>query len=333
MKILIASPIDPDAIEKLREQHDVVCAFDAPAEVLQTLVQDRELLIFRSGVDITAEVMERAPSLRWLIRAGCGLDNLDVEYVRRRGLELVRIPGPGAQAVAEMSFTFMLSLSRRLLEADRSMRQGRWAKAELAGSLLMGKVLGVVGVGITGARVAEMGVAWGMEVIGCVEHPSPVRVAQMGGRGIRLTGFDEVISAADYVSVHVPLKDSTRKLIDAAVLSRMAPGSILINLGRGGVVDEQALYDALTRGGRLRGAALDVHEQEGEGKMSPLAALPNVILTPHIGATVVETQYQIGCRLVEVVGSFLAKRTAGSGMQIADQVKQSPAIATEVSSD
>lgn len=320
VKILIASPVDPDAIAKLREQHHVVCAFDADAEVLQRLMQDRELLIFRSGVDITAKVMESAPNLKWLIRAGCGLDNLDVEHVRRRGLDLVRIPGPGAQAVAEMSFAFMLALGRRLLEADRSMRQGRWAKYELYGSLLMGKVLGVVGLGNTGTRVAEVGAAWGMEVIGCVEHPSPQRAAQLGEKGIRLTGFDEVISAADYVSVHVPLKDSTRKLIDAAVFSRMKPGSILINLGRGGVVDEGALFDALTREGRLRGAALDVHEVEEEGKVSPLAALSNVILTPHIGATVVETQRQIGQRIVEIVASFTAKRTVVSDMPVAQQV-------------
>jgi D-3-phosphoglycerate dehydrogenase len=309
VKILIASPIDPDAIGKLREQHHVVCAFDAAAEVLQTLIQDRELLIFRSGVDITAEVMECAPNLKWLIRAGCGLDNLDVAYVRRRGLELARIPGPGAQAVAEMSFTFMLALSRSLLDADRSMRQGRWAKYEFAGSLLTGKALGIVGVGNTGTRVAEVGVAWGMEVIGCVEHASPARAAKLGDKGIRLTGFDEVMSVADYVSVHVPLKDSTRNLINAGVLSRMKPGSFLINLGRGGVVDEQALYEALTKGGRLRGAALDVHEEEGEGKMSPLAGLSNVILTPHIGATVVGTQRQIGRRIIEMVDSFVASCT------------------------
>jgi phosphoglycerate dehydrogenase-like enzyme len=229
---------------------------------------------------------------------------LDVDYVRRRGLELVRIAGPSAQAVAEMSFTFMFAFSRCLLMADHSMREGRWAKREIHGSLLAGKVLGVVGLGNTGTRVAELGVALGMEVIGCVERPSAERAAGFAQKGIRLTDLEETVSIADYVSAHVPLKGSTRHLIDAAVLARMKPGSFLINLGRGGVVDEQALYEALTGGRTLRGAALDVHEQEGEGRTSPLAGLPNVILTPHIGANVVDTQRQIGQRILEVIDSY-----------------------------
>lgn len=306
MRILIASPIEPRTVSRLREQHDVVCAFDATTDELESRIQDRELLIFRSGVSITAEVMECAPDLKFLIRAGSGLDNVDVEYVHRRGLQLARIPGPSAQAVAEMSFALMLAWSRNLLEADRTMRQGHWAKYELVGTLLRDKVLGIVGLGNTGTRVAELGVAWAMEVIGCVEHPSDDRVAWFADKGIRLTGFDEVMSGADYVSMHVPLKDSTHRLVNSSVLARMKPGAFLINLGRGGVVDEHALHAALREGDRPAGAALDVHEEEGEGVTSPLVGLSNVILTPHIGAMVVDTQHQIGCRIQELVHSFAA---------------------------
>jgi phosphoglycerate dehydrogenase-like enzyme len=305
MRILIASPIDPGAISELREHHDVVCTFDAATDELQAAIQDRDLLIFRSGVSITADVMECAPDLKFLIRAGSGLDNVDVEYVRQRGLELVRIPTPSAQAVAEMSFAFMLAASRRLFEADRSMRESRWAKYELYGRLLSGKVLGIVGAGNTGSRVGELGAMLGMEVLGCVEHPSPERVAALAEKGIRLTDCDEVISKADYVSVHVPVKESTWHMFDAGVLARMKPGSFLVNLGRGGVVDEEALVEALTRGDTLSGAALDVHEVEAEGHLSPLVALPNVILTPHIGATVVDTQREIGRRVREYVERFV----------------------------
>lgn len=304
MRILIASPIDPGTIEKLRKQHDIIFEYDASTDVLKEIIQDRDLLIFRSGVDITAEVMECAPDLKLLIRAGSGIDNLDLEYVRQRGLDLERVPGPSAQAVAEMAFALMLAWSRRLFEADRSMREGRWAKYELPGSLLAGKVLGIVGAGNTGSRVGEVGAALGMDVIGCVAHPSPARAAELGDRGIRLTDLDEVISTADYVSVHVPYKDSTHYLFNADVFSRMKPGSFLINLGRGGVVDEHALWDALTEGDTVRGAALDVHEVEHEGERSPLADLPNVILTPHIGATVVDTQREIGRRIYEIVDTF-----------------------------
>lgn len=304
MRILVASPIDPSAIEKLRRQHDTICEYDATTEMLKELIRDRDLLIFRSGVQITAEVMKSAPDLKYLIRAGSGLDNLDVEYVRRRGLQLTRIPTPSAQAVAEMAFAFMLAMSRRLFEADRSMREGRWAKYELYGTLVSGKVLGIVGAGNTGSRLGEVGATWGMEVLGCVEHPSPERATALAEKGIRLTDFDEVISRADYVSVHIPFKDSTHHLFNADVLSRMKPGSFLINLGRGGVVDEQALYRALTEGGTVRGAALDVHEVEHAGQTSPLADLSNVILTPHIGATVVDTQREIGRRVFEIVDSL-----------------------------
>ncbi|MBN1453553.1 MAG: hypothetical protein JW963_21235 [Anaerolineales bacterium] len=305
MKILIVSAIDPNAIERLRQRHHVLCEFGAKDDTLRTLVKDCEALVFRSGVRITAEVMELAPNLKLLIRAGSGIDNLDVEYAKRRGLKLVRIPEPGAKAVAELSFAFMLALSRNLITADRLTRQGRWAKNELAGQLLLGKTLGVVGVGNIGTRVSEVGVAWGMLVVGCVEHPSAARADDMKKMGIHITDLTEVVSTADYVSIHVPLKDSTRNLINADVLSQMKQGSFLINLARGGVVDEQALYQALTEGNKLRGAALDVHTQEGEGKISPLADLPNVILTPHIGSSAIDTQREIGDRIIETVDSFV----------------------------
>jgi phosphoglycerate dehydrogenase-like enzyme len=269
------------------------------------MVCDCEVLIFRSGVDITAGVMSCSPDLKLLIRAGSGIDNIDVPYARQRGLELVRVPGPGAQAVAEMSFAFMLALSRNLLEADRLTRQGHWAKYQLAGYLLTGKVLGIVGAGNIGSTVGRVGEALGMEVIGCVEHPSAERAVSLRGKGIRLASFDEVVSSADYLSLHVPLKDSTRDLINAQVLSRMKPGSYLINLARGGVVNEEALYEALTTEGRLRGAAVDVHAAEGEGRISPFAGLSNVILTPHIGAMAVDSQREIGRRVNALVDAFM----------------------------
>ncbi len=320
MKIMIASSIDKDAIEVLKEHHEVVCAFrDVTEEMLRTLIRDCEVLVFRSGVEISAQLMECAPDLKLLVRAGSGLDNLDFDYVQQRGLKLVRIPQPGARAVMEMAFAFMLALSRRLLEADRSMRESRWAKHELDGHLLLGKTLGIVGVGNIGSCLADMGIAWGMNVIGCVEHSSPERVQMFHEKGVQIVEFDQVLTEADYLSVNVPLKESTRTLIGSAEFARMKPGSYLINLARGGVIDEKALYEALTERGQLRGAALDVHEQEWEGRVSPLARLPNVILTPHIGAMAVDTQREIGRRVVEAVSSFPAdtsyKTISGYGVQ------------------
>lgn len=304
MKILIASSIHKEALEKLQAQHDVICAFNAKQDELKSLIVDREVLIFRSGVQITAGVMERAPHLKLLLRAGSGIDNLDMDYVRENNLRLVRIPGPGAKAVAEMSFALMLALSRNILEADRLTRQGRWAKQQLTGHLLRGKVLGIVGAGNIGSLTGSMGVAWGMEVLGCVEHPTAATAERLNEKGIRLTTFDEVVSKSDYVSLHVPLNEKTRHMIDAGVLARMKPGAYLINLARGGVVDEIALYEALNSG-HLRGAGMDVHAAEGEGKISPLADLNNVILTPHIGAGAFDSQREIGQIVLETIESFM----------------------------
>jgi D-3-phosphoglycerate dehydrogenase len=307
MRILIADPIDADALNELQKQHPVIFALGANAEGLQKLIPEAEALIFRSGVTVSAALMQCAPDLKLLVRAGSGIDNLDLEYVRRRGLQLVRIPEPGAQAVAEMTFAFMLALSRNLFQADRTTRQGRWMKHQFTSHLLAGRKLGIVGAGNIGSRVGQVGTAWGMEVIGCVEHPSSARAEELSAKGIRLAPFDQVIAEADYLSVHVSLKDSTRDLINADVLARVKPGAFLINLSRGGVVDEKSLYLALTRGDRLQGAALDVHKAEGEGKISPLAELPNVILTPHIGAMTIETQREIGRRILATVNTFAAQ--------------------------
>ena len=309
MKILIASPIFPDAIEKLREQHEIVCAFDAKEAALRALIQDCEVLVFRSGVQISAEVMSSAPNLKLLIRAGSGIDNLDLNYVQARGLELVRVPEPGAKAVAEMSFAFMLALARDLIKVDRVTREGHWVKHQVTAYLLTGKILGIIGAGNIGSRTGQLGAAWGMDVLGCVEHPSAAVAARLLEKGVRLTTFDEVVAQADFLSIHVPLKDSTRGLINAGVLSHMKPGAFLVNLARGGVVDEAALYQALTEG-RLRGAALDVHRAEGEGKISPLAGLPNVILTPHIGASTFDTQREIGYRVIAAVEARAKKNGA-----------------------
>lgn len=305
MKILVATPIHSETLDKLKVQHDVICAFNGSKEVLQAKIVDREAIIFRSGVQITAEVMECAPDLRLLIRGGSGVDNIDLDYVRDHGIHLVRVPGPGAKAVAEMTFGLMLVLARNILRSDRLLRQGRWTKHEMTGYQLRGKTLGIVGAGNIGSKTGELGVAWGMNVIGCVERPTPAIAERLSAKGIRLTDFDEVLATADFLSLHVPLKESTYRLIDADALARMKPGAYLVNMARGGVVDEAALYKALVDS-HLRGAALDVHEQEGEGKISPLAALPNVVLTPHIGAGTYDSQSEIGDIIMETVTRFAA---------------------------
>ena len=312
IKILIASKIDGRAISELEKTHDVTCAFDASEEVLLQNMPGTEVLIFRSGVQINAKVLEAgAPDLWLLLRAGSGADNIDLDYVARHGLKLERIPGPGAKAVAELTFALMLGLARNVPRADRLLRDGVWAKYKLTGYLLTGKTLGIIGAGNIGTQVGQRGAAWGMRVIGCSENHTPAEGRRMQEFGMEMRRFDEVLSESDFVSVHVPLQESTRNLIDAEAIARMKPGACLINLARGGVADEIAVHDALVSG-HLGGAGFDVHASEGANFHSPLAELDNVILTPHIGAATYDSQREIGEIICELVASHAPLRKLSS---------------------
>ena len=303
MKILIASHIDPDTVEVLQRHHDVVTAFGAEVDELTELVQGREVMIFRSGVSIAPQVLERGADLKLLVRAGSGLDNIDVDLVRSLGLRMVRIPRPSAQAVAEFTLGMILDVSRNISLADRLLREGRWPKPELAGTLIADKTLGIVGAGNIGSRLGEMAAGLGMRVIGCVNPHHDPPVDALHALGIEPVAFRELLGLSDIVSLHTPLTDETRGLVGADELALMPAGSILVTTARGGVVDEAALLDALDSG-HIAGAALDVHENEGDGVLSPLAAHPNTVLTPHIAAMAVESQHQIGSRILEFIEAF-----------------------------
>ncbi len=308
MKILQASPIDPGTVEALSRAHDVRSAVNAEPSRLAEAIVDREVVILRSGVQLSGEVLEGGLDLRLIVRAGSGLDNIDLEVARRRGIRVVRVPGMSALPVAEFTFAMMLSLARNVSLADRLLRKGHWPKADLGGALLRGKTLGVVGAGNIGSLVGQMGDAWGMRVLGCVDRPSPTVSQHLSERGITLVTFEQIVDEADILSLHVPLGAATRHMVDADVLAKMKPGSLLVNMARGGVVDEAALLDQLTAGGTLVGAALDVHEQEGEGTLSPFADLPNVVLTPHIGAMALDSQRLIGDRVFDLIQAFCEGR-------------------------
>jgi D-3-phosphoglycerate dehydrogenase len=314
MRILIASKIDSDAIEKLKQDHDVICAFGADKETLKSAIQGCEVLIFRSGVDISAEVMASAPTLKMLIRGGSGTDNLDMDYVNQQGIRLVRVPGPGAKSVAELTFALMLALARRVVEADRLTKQGHWAKSEMTGYLLRDKTLGVLGAGNIGSLVAQMGVAWGMQVLACVEHPSPERKESFKKAGIELTTCERILAEADFITVHVPLKPDTRNFVDKDEIAMMKKNTYLLNMARGGLVNEAALHNALAEG-RIAGAALDVHQAEGEGKVSPLAEFKNVLLTPHIGASTFDSQKEIGRIILETMDAYMMDHTPVHAVQ------------------
>jgi D-3-phosphoglycerate dehydrogenase len=310
LTILIASPISPDAVAQLKAKFNVVEAISAPEPVFRERFRDADALVFRSGVTLNAATLDAAPKLSLIVRAGSGIDNIDLDFVKRKGIAFHRIPEPGARAVAELSFALMLSLARNIREADRQWRAGHWAKYELKGYNLRGKTLGILGAGNIGTQVGRLGVAWGMEAIGAVEARDPVLDGQLRENGIEPVDFPDLIRRSDFLSIHLPLTDSTRHIINASVLRSMKKGSYVINLARGGVVDETALLEALQAGTGIAGAALDVHVVEKEGHISPLAALPNVILTPHIGAQTIDSQREIGERVVQIVTEHSKTRTS-----------------------
>jgi phosphoglycerate dehydrogenase-like enzyme len=304
VKIMLASPIDPGTVDVLAASYDVVKPAASTPEALKEAIADRDIVVLRSGVMLSADVLAAAPALKLLVRAGAGLDNIDLDQARAQGLRVVKIPGMSAPPVAEFTFALLLSLARKVTVADRRLREGHWPKPTLGGPLLHGKTLGIVGAGNIGALVGQMGASWGMRAIGCVANPNDTVAQQLLGRGVRLTDYDEVLTTSDFLCLHTPLDESTRHLIGAEALSRMKPGSLLINVARGGVVDEAALLEALTQGDTVAGAALDVHETEGEGTLSRFADLDNVVLTPHIGAMAVDSQRLIGERIVELVQAY-----------------------------
>jgi D-3-phosphoglycerate dehydrogenase len=285
-------------------------AISAPESVFRERFRDADALVFRSGVSINAATLDLAPKLSLIVRAGSGIDNIDLDFVGKRGISFHRIPEPGARAVAELSFALMLALARNIREADRQWRAGHWAKYELKGYNLRGKTLGILGAGNIGTQVGRLGVAWGMHAIGCVEARTPELDRGLIDNGIEPVDFPELIRRSDFLSIHLPLTDSTRHIINASVLRTMKPGSYVINLARGGVVDEAALLGALKDGKVIAGAALDVHVVEKEGHISPLAALPNVILTPHIGAQTVDSQREIGERVVQIISEHASRMTS-----------------------
>jgi D-3-phosphoglycerate dehydrogenase / 2-oxoglutarate reductase len=301
--VVVLDPIHGQALDELRREHKVSVRTLLEQRDVPAAVADAEVAVVRSGVRITADAVRAAPSLRVIVRAGSGTDNIDLGACREAGVAVYTIPGISAGAVAELAVGLMLAVRRRIALADRQVRAGVWNKPALAGPELAGARLGLVGLGAIGSRIAVLGQAFGMTVAASVQRPGPERAAECAGRGIDLRSLDELLAESDVLCLAVPLAPDTRGLIGAAEFDRMKPGAYLVNVARGGVVDESALRAALTAG-HLAGAGLDVHAVEGG--VHALADLDNVVLTPHIGATTDTAQQRVGQALVERLGLILS---------------------------
>ncbi len=279
-RILIADPIHADGIARLRQEAEVL-----EDESLASLAE-ADALIVRSRTKVTAEVLARGrPRLKVVGRAGVGVDNIDLEAAREQSVVVVNAPTALTIAVAELAMGLMLALAREIPRADAAMKAGRWEKKALIGQELHGKTLGIIGVGRIGAALAERAKALGMHVIG-YDALLPAETVQ--ARGVEPVSLEALYARADYISLHVPLTEETRGMIDRQALAQMKPGVRLISTARGGVIDEGALLETL-ESGHVAGAGLDVFEHEPPGG-SPLVTHPRVVCTPHIGAQTLEAQ-------------------------------------------
>lgn len=301
-KVLVLDPIHPEAIDRMRATYDVAIRLQPPPDDLLDLVSDVDVIVLRSGVRLPAEVFERANRLKVVARAGSGVDNVDQDAARRAGVQVFNVPGGSAGAVAELAIGLMLGVMRHIPLADRQVRADMWNKPALAGAELSGKTLGIMGFGNIGSRIARIASGFSLRVLATAEHLSESRRIELADRNVELVGLSRLLEESDVVCVAVPLTGKTRAMIGMAELRAMKPTAYLVNVSRGGVVDERALLPAL-RDGVLAGAALDVHV--GEGTASPLSQLDNVVLTPHIGAMSTDAQRAIGHAVVDSVSVAL----------------------------
>jgi len=298
LRVLVSDRLPKTSVDLLRAASgvEVVEKVGLGEADLRPLVADIDAWIVRGETKVTRGLMEAAPRLRWVGRAGAGLDNVDVAAAKERGIEVMNVPGGNSIAVAELVFGLLLALFRKLPEADASMRRGEWLKSKLMGRELRGKVIGIVGMGKIGRAVAQRALAFEMT---CLGHDPLVPPDAIRAAGAEPATLEALLAKADIVTLHLPVTPETKRMFDAKRFASMKRGSVLVNAARGPLVDEAALLEALSSG-QLAGAALDVFATEPPGAI-PLLSLPNVVVSPHIGASTQEAQEAVGDEIVRMI--------------------------------
>ncbi len=303
-RILVAEQISNEGLAALQAVADVDVQIGIDRASLLDVLPMYDALIVRSATKVTAEVLKAGTKLRVVGRAGTGVDNIDVDAASDRGILVVNAPASNSVAVAELTIGYILAMARHMLPSNASLAAGKWERTAFMGFEVRGKTLGLVGLGRIGAEVARRARGLEMHVIASDPVVSIDRAAQLG---VTLVTLDELLSTSDFISIHVPLTDSTRHFIGSERLAMMKAGAYLINAARGGIVDEEALMDVL-ESGKLAGVALDVFEREPP-KDSPLLRHPRVLSTPHLGASTLEAQAMAGLDVAEGVLTALAGGT------------------------
>jgi len=312
MKLLVCDKTDSEAIAAMRQagiQVDERLGM-TPDELLAT-VPEYDALVVRSATKVTPAVIDAAVHLKLIVRGGVGLDNIDLDYARGKGIVVHNTPQASSDSAAELTIAYLFCLTRHIPQATASMRAGQWRKKQLRGTEIQGKTLGLIGFGNIGQAVGRRAHALGMRVLFYRRTPTEVAYA-------RQVSLDELLAESDYISLHVPYTEATANIIDAEAIAKMRDGVYIVNCGRGGTLDEGALYEALVNG-KVAGAALDVYADEkvvrGNPKLYQLSdenGFHLVIGSPHIGASTIEGQKRVGQQAAQIVIEFLSK------MQIAN---------------
>jgi len=288
---VIADPLRPEGLDVLGEASGLIVEdhTEDEREVLASALAGASGLIVRSRTKVDAALIEASDVLEVIGRAGVGVDNIDIEAATRRGIAVLNSPAANTCSTAELAFGLLLAAARNIGEADASVRAGEWKRKAMRGTQLKGKTIGVVGAGRIGTEIVRRARAFGMEVLAYDPYLGADRANELG---LRLVEFDTLLENSDAVTLHVPLTDENRGLIGAEEIARMRDGAILVNAARGGLVDEAALAEALVAG-KLGGAGLDVYEREPLPAESPLREAPNLVFTPHLGASTAEAQAEV----------------------------------------
>jgi len=312
-KVLVSDPLSNKGLEILGGAKNLKVDIQPglSPEELKKIIPEYDAIIIRSETKLKRDIIEAATRLKVIGRAGIGLDNVDLPAATKKGIVVMNTPQENAIAAAEHTIAMMLSISRKIPQATSSMRGGKWEKKKFMGVELYNKTLGLVGIGVIGTVVADRARGLKMKVIGYDPYLSP-EVA--GKKGVDLVSLDELLARADFISVHTPLTEETRSLIDKSAMTKMKKGVILINCARGGIINEKDLYEAI-KGERVAGAALDVFEKE-PAVGNPLLELEEVVSTPHLGASTGEAQENVAIAIAQQVVDYLLKGEARNAVNI-----------------
>jgi D-3-phosphoglycerate dehydrogenase len=305
MRILVAEPVAGEGVDLLRAHHDVDVRTGLSKEEIVAAIGDYDALVVRSQVKVDADVIGAGSRLVVIGRAGVGVDNVDLDAATRAGIVVVNAPTGNTIAAAEHTLALLYALARRIPAADASLRRGEWKRSQFTGIELRGKTLGIIGLGKIGLAIANRARAMEMAIVG---HDPYVTAEQAANHGIDLIDLDELFGRADVITVHVPLTRATRGLIGPVTLEKTKRGALLLNVARGGILDEGAVAAALADG-RLGGAAIDVFETEPPAG-SPLLDAPNTVLTPHLGASTAEAQVLVATEVAAQILDVLDGRPA-----------------------